>query len=381
MKLKRFTALIGLIGCAAAATVWWPGSSRTPEPRTREGGNRILEFRRLVAEEEGRPAKVVADYTPSTLGRIDDLSVPATDLMRQLPGVVEIESPPPVNMPTHRLIHLRDWHFVPKDLYALDLKAAYKRHLSDREIDLLHEELLLEVELVQIEQMALLRCLIKHHGLRRVVSEGLAEGELHAYKEKIAAHRGVENEKIPALRMQLAEVRALLARTKEAEDRYAKAQKIEVEILTLLDQHRVALLELGAAGRLLMSGELEEVLPLEDAEKLEQAKPVTPSGEVKVDPAKVEVRRDAQVQIALKHGQRALVILGGSHDLSASVDRVTGSCEYIRVTTNRFKETGEQETKVRDMAMVCANCHRMIHRKRPWLPLAELVTILAQSGG
>ncbi|HEV3448412.1 MAG TPA: hypothetical protein VG099_27495 [Gemmataceae bacterium] len=31
----------------------------------------------------------------------------------------------------------------------------------------------------------------------------------------------------------------------------------------MLEQHRFALLEIGAAGRLLVSGELQEVLPLD----------------------------------------------------------------------------------------------------------------------
>jgi 5-methylcytosine-specific restriction enzyme A len=37
---------------------------------------------------------------------------------------------------------------------------------------------------------------------------------------------------------------------------------------------------------------------------------------------------------------------------------------------------GECETRVKDMATVCANCHRMIHRKRPWLSLEVLSSIL-----
>jgi len=34
-------------------------------------------------------------------------------------------------------------------------------------------------------------------------------------------------------------------------------------------------------------------------------------------------------------------------------------------------QSGE-ETKVEDIAMVCANCHRMLHRRRPWLSVNEL---------
>lgn len=35
-----------------------------------------------------------------------------------------------------------------------------------------------------------------------------------------------------------------------------------------------------------------------------------------------------------------------------------------------------EETKVEDIALVCANCHRMLHRKRPWLAVNELKELL-----
>jgi 5-methylcytosine-specific restriction enzyme A len=38
-----------------------------------------------------------------------------------------------------------------------------------------------------------------------------------------------------------------------------------------------------------------------------------------------------------------------------------------------------QKTKLGDLALVCANCHRMIHARRPWLSLGELKTTLAHS--
>jgi len=35
-----------------------------------------------------------------------------------------------------------------------------------------------------------------------------------------------------------------------------------------------------------------------------------------------------------------------------------------------------QRTKLSDLSLVCSNCHRMIHRKRPWLSVKELSEIL-----
>ena len=37
---------------------------------------------------------------------------------------------------------------------------------------------------------------------------------------------------------------------------------------------------------------------------------------------------------------------------------------------------GEVKTKVEDIALVCSNCHRMLHRKGPWLEMAALKNLI-----
>lgn len=32
----------------------------------------------------------------------------------------------------------------------------------------------------------------------------------------------------------------------------------------------------------------------------------------------------------------------------------------------------DHKTKVEDIAMLCSNCHRMVHKKRPWLTINEI---------
>ena len=39
------------------------------------------------------------------------------------------------------------------------------------------------------------------------------------------------------------------------------------------------------------------------------------------------------------------------------------------------------KTKVRDLSLLCSNCHRMVHAKRPWLTIEELATILRRAAG
>jgi Tfp pilus assembly protein PilO len=339
MKRKGAAVLAGLVALLAGAVFVYVNYQKTaPLPAQIE--DRRPKLKQLVAEQEIESAKAVAGYLPANKTWIDDLDSPVVELLRQLPGVVRVEVAIAATKPTRRIVHLRDYHFVPKDLYALDMKQAHGRELTDDEIDRLHQELLLEVELVQVEQMAILRCLIKHHGLKRIVSEGFSPGELENYRERIAVLRSMEKEQVPQVRKQLEEVRKLLeGATGEKKE---KAVVIEAQLVTMLDEHKHRMLEMGAAGRLLISGELEDVLPLEDAVALEKAKPISPSGGVKLDPVKLEARHDAQVKATMKEGPVAVIVLGGSHDLSASVRRLGGgNCEYLRVTTKRFRELAE----------------------------------------
>ena len=43
--------------------------------------------------------------------------------------------------------------------------------------------------------------------------------------------------------------------------------------------------------------------------------------------------------------------------------------------------TDNSVSRVEDIALVCSNCHRMLHRRRPWLQLEELKGILLQQNG
>jgi len=39
-----------------------------------------------------------------------------------------------------------------------------------------------------------------------------------------------------------------------------------------------------------------------------------------------------------------------------------------------------QKTRLPDLALVCANCHRMLHRRRPWLSVEQLRQLIQGSG-
>ena len=39
----------------------------------------------------------------------------------------------------------------------------------------------------------------------------------------------------------------------------------------------------------------------------------------------------------------------------------------------------DQKTRLDDLALLCANCHRMVHARRPWLSLTALREILVET--
>lgn len=334
MRLRDATICVALTGIVPVALlVCLPQSLRQLPIEDRRA-----ELRRLIAEQEAESAQAVAAYAPKAHAQVTDLDSPAAGILRSLPGVVQVEVCVRAEKPTYRIIHLRDWHFVPKELFVVDMADAHRRQLSEDEIDILHEQHLLEVELVQLEQMAVLRCLIRHHGLQRVFCEGFSPRELDAYREKIAVLRAMEQEQVPRIREQLENVRKLLAGSSPVT---TEAKAIEAELLVMLEQHKHRLLEMGATGRLLIAGELDDVLPLEDGATLEESRPISASG-VKVDSQKIEVRHDAQVRAVTREEPVAVIVLGGAHNLTNSVRRHgCGTGEYLRVTTKRFREISE----------------------------------------
>jgi 5-methylcytosine-specific restriction protein A len=41
----------------------------------------------------------------------------------------------------------------------------------------------------------------------------------------------------------------------------------------------------------------------------------------------------------------------------------------------------ERKTKLEDVVLVCSNCHRMIHRRRPWLAAADVRLLITSAVG
>jgi hypothetical protein len=103
------------------------------------------------------------------------------------------------------------------------------------------------------------------------------------------------------------------------------------------------LLEMGAAGQLLLSGELEDVLPLEDARLYEKTNPLSEDGRIELKPKIIEAREDAMVKKILDGGPFAFMVLGGGHDLSGNIERLSGGlCEYLTVETGMYSRLSRE---------------------------------------
>jgi hypothetical protein len=143
------------------------------------------------------PSVDQATYRPSRpvrtrkAGGINDLAAPLVSILRGLPGVVRVDATPARSKPHRRLVHVLDFHFVDMDLLAKDGRTDW-------------EAFLLEVEAVQLDQAAALECLARHHGLKRVLVEGLTEADMPALPDLVAHLREAEQHQ-PALKAQLSE--------------------------------------------------------------------------------------------------------------------------------------------------------------------------------
>lgn len=243
-------------------------------------------------------------------GDLSDLAVSAKNILAGLPGVDKVEVLVAADRPTHRIVHIADWHFVPRTAFAADLRDQTKDPIDDEEIDTLYAEHLGEVECVQSAQRRLLAELIACHGLGEVFCEGLTDSDLPFYQLMIEH-----------LRRQGSDEPALL----RGDDR--------------IDE---TVLRVGAAGQLLAAGELARVLPAEEEAAYEQADPLAGGdGELIFAGRANDERQAAIIKRLLASGPLAVIVLGGGHDLSEQVRQIGGGrCEYLRVTASGMPIAG-----------------------------------------
>lgn len=80
--------------------------------------------------------------------------------------------------------------------------------------------------------------------------------------------------------------------------------------------------------------------------------------------------RKKKIAAVLRHGGRLACEACGFDFEEVYGERGAGYIECHHVVP--LHEAGEGRTKLSDLALICANCHRVIHRRAPWPTPAEL---------
>lgn len=227
-------------------------------------------------------------------------------LLQSHPDVARVEVTVQCESPRLTIVHVRDWHFVGKQSFALDVRDESEKPLSDAGIDVLHQEHRRTVAVVQKQQRRVMQALVKQHGIRQVYQEGLTAEELPAYKRHIAA---------------LKKIKPFLSGDDPLDQ-------------LIRHEYQTDLLTLGASGQLLIDGHIESVQPVDEAEAYKAADPIKPDGRIVFDEEASEARENAIVRNLMKASDRlAVVVLGGGHKLS---DNVPDSVRLVEVTVKAY---------------------------------------------
>jgi hypothetical protein len=282
--MPRYTRLLAEIAIVSVVAIaiglgikHWRNSSHAGDESLDAVKQRVqlLESELADADRSVDPSK---EYQPHVTGDITNLDAPALEILRQPPGVDRVERLVTCPRPTHRLIHIRDWHLVARDDYLASIQGG--KQMTPDEADLRYKELCLQVAIVQREQLTMLRCLVRHHGLKRTMTEGATVQGMAQYLQRVESVRKVDESLADLLKS-----RATLRKA---------VPNIDRVIATMQAQQQRHLHELGAAGRLAVE-RLADVLPLEDDRVFEAGWLTSPDGTFKVDAAKMEQRQGPRV--------------------------------------------------------------------------------------
>ena len=127
----------------------------------------------------------------------------------------------------------------------------------------------------------------------------------------------------------------------------------------------------------LAAGEFQELSPGDAEEEDEYS---APEGRLLLRRHRSRERnralRQRRIKAALRRGSRLACEICGFDFERVYGDRGSGYIECHHVVP--LHEAGEGRTDLNDLALICANCHRMIHRRAPWPTPGELRAVIEQ---
>jgi hypothetical protein len=219
--------------------------------------------------------------------------LPSPEELRKLPDVADVS----VHNPSgeRKLVHICDWHWISREAFLLDGGEADE-----------YDAFLNQVETVQQEQMKALRAL----GVKKVYMEGESEKTIVRFRERVKT---------------LKELR--LPTSDSPVDQLVR------------ELYREDLLQIGAAGRLFLSGEIDEVAPLEDHQAWRAANPAK-NGKVEFN-EEANKRREQVMVAKIAKEKEAVIVLGSEHQLSKLLPK---DVAYTRVVVKSVKRLTIQQS-------------------------------------
>src|SRR5262249_3975930 len=118
-----------VVAFSAAAVAVLAGRDGGGDDLLGQTRQRIAQLQAAVEEQRTASERAVTEYKPKGPGRLDDLTASAEALLRQLPGVVQVDTSASVAGPSARIVQLRAWDPGPRGLYALEPRPLHGRCL------------------------------------------------------------------------------------------------------------------------------------------------------------------------------------------------------------------------------------------------------------
>lgn len=188
----------------------------------------------------------------------NDASISA--ILKGIPGAL-VTRQQTGNGASSRVIHFSTTRVEDKETFSKKQADRFSNTLTPQDLDLLYQEHQLKVLAKQLQEMAVLKHLIRQHGLATVhVFLENSEGA-KSYSQNLENLKAREKEAIPLLREELAEIKELANGL--AGEELSKANKTENSLRQELEKHEQQMQNLGPAGMLYARGEAITVIPLE----------------------------------------------------------------------------------------------------------------------
>jgi len=141
-------------------------------------------------------------------------------LLTLIPSIHTIETKIKSENPTHTIIHIKNWNFIPFNLFKVDFRANDPEPITDEELKIHFEKFLKDIEEIQTEQKALLR----HLKIKKVFVEGLTEEDLPFIKIKLDVMCRF-SKVVEQVRQEQNDIEAKLDRLNKGSEEYRKLVK------------------------------------------------------------------------------------------------------------------------------------------------------------